>query len=336
MIASENAAGADGPVAMSWYTWRAFMDYKFADELHVKAGLFVVPFGMAESYVSNSKTMFVTRGMANEYFNFDRSVGVQVWGDLFDKALTYQVAVTNGWRNARDRLNVVPGDLVRELDQNPAITGRLVWHAIGDVGAACCESDLEYHEDPALNIGLSAGYMNNNGDRSGPPLLYQINDFFRDGFGGFGTTSTVGTNVLQLGADAHFKYRGLAATAEYWLRVVDVSDTNLLGLAAPYFVATASDNTMHQQGAQVQVGYFLVPKKLEAIGRVGAVWDIGPGGEGVWEYAAGANWYINGHGNKLQFDVSKIYELPALSGGANYLNLNDDLLLFRLQWQVVF
>ena len=86
----------------------------------------------------------------------------------------------------------------------------------------------------------------------------------------------------------------------------------------------------------MQLGYFLIPKKVEAVARVGAVWDIGPGGEGVWEYAAGANWYINGHGNKLQFDVTKVNELAATSGGANFLELNDDITLFRLQWQVMF
>jgi len=334
MVATETGPGDGGETALEWYTWRAFADYKFADELHVKAGLFVVPFGMQESFVSNSRTMFVTRGMANELFNFDRSIGVQVWGDLFDKMLTYQVAVTNGWRNARDRFNTP--DVLRELDQNPAITARVVWHAIGDVGAACCESDLEWHEDPALNIGLSFGYMNDNGDRSDPGILYAVNDLFRDGVGGFGRVGMQGTNVAQFGADAHFKYRGLAATWEYWLRMVDVTDTNLLGLAAPYFVATGSDDSFHQQGMQMQLGYFLIPKKVEAVARVGAVWDIGPGGEGVWEYAAGANWYINGHGNKLQFDVTKVNELAATSGGANFLELNDDITLFRLQWQVMF
>ena len=50
--------------------------------------------------------------------------------------------------------------------------------------------------------------------------------------------------------------------------MVDVSDTNLLGLAAPYFVLTGNDDTFHQQGLQVQVGYFLIPKKLELAARV--------------------------------------------------------------------
>ena len=48
------------------------------------------------------------------------------------------------------------------------------------------------------------------------------------------------------------------------------------------------------------------------------------------------NWYINGHANKLQFDVTKINELAATSGGANFMELNDDILLWRLQWQILF
>jgi len=335
MITTEKPPGGDNSQAMQWYTWRAFADYKFADELHIRAGLLVVPFGLQESFVSNSKTMFVTRGMANEYFNLDRSIGVQAWGELFDKKLKYQVAVTNGWRNARDRFNTP--DALRELDQNPAITARLEYKAMGDVGRACCESDLEYHEDPALTLGVSLGYLDDNGDRSGVPLAYGVPDFFRDGVGGFDQVSTNGTNITQFGADAHFKYRGLALTGEYWLRIVDVSNGNFNSrLVAPYFLRTGSNATSHQQGAQMQAGYFIVPKKLEAIARVGAVWDIGPGSEGVWEYAAGMNWYINGHANKLQFDVTKINELPTASGGANFMELNDDVLLWRLQWQILF
>jgi len=335
LITTEKPPGGDNSVAMQWYTWRAFADYKFADEFHIRAGLLVVPFGLQESYTSNAKTMFVTRGMANEYFNMDRSIGVQAWGELLDKKLKYQVAVTNGWRNARDRFNTP--DVMRELDQNPAITARLEYAAIGEIGRACCESDLEYHEDPALALGLSLGYLDDNGDRSGVPLAYAVPDFFRDGVGGYNAVSTNGTNVTQFGADAHFKYRGLALTGEYWLRIVDVSNGNINSrLVAPYFRMTGDNDTSHQQGAQVQAGYFIVPKKLEAIARVGAVWDIGPGSEGSWEYAAGMNWYINGHANKLQFDVTKINELPTVSGGANFMDINDDILLWRLQWQILF
>jgi len=101
-------------------------------------------------------------------------------------------------------------------------------------------------------------------------------------------------------------------------------------------VATADDNTSHQQGAQVQLGYFLIPKKLELAARVGAVWDIGPGSEGVWEYAGGLNYYLQGHNCKLQLDVTKINELPIRGSSANFADVNDDVTMFRAQLQVAF
>jgi len=322
-------SGSD--IGNRWQNYYAWVNYRVADELNVKAGVFELPFGLQE-VTSDLEQMFADRGMANELFNLDRSVGVEVWGDVLDKKLTYQVAVTNGWNDEGDRFG--QSDPVRELDQNPAITARLVWHVMGEVGPG--ESDLQYHEDPALNVGVSFGYMDDNGDANDPGILYAMNDLLRDGVGGFGWTGMQGTDVLQFGADAHLKYRGLAATWEYWLRTVDVSDTDLLGLAAPYFLATGDGSTFHQQGMQMQVGYFIIPKKLEAAGRVGAVWDIGPGGEGVWEYAGGVNYYLHGQNCKLTADVTKINELAVQSRAANYIDLNDDLTMFRVQLQVMF
>lgn len=314
-----------------WETQYAWVAYKFADELRVRVGLFKVPFGRQETG-SSSRLMLVDRGLANEVFNLDRSVGVVVFGALLDKKLDYWVAVTNGWHDANDRFGRSDPD--REMDQNPAVVVRAVWHAVGKYGKG--ESDLSYHEDPAVDVGLSFAYMDDNGDAGNPGIVYAIPDFFRDGFGGFGGVDSHGTNITQFGADAGFKWRGLAATAEYWLKIVDVSDTNLLGLAAPYFVATANDDTSHQQGAQVQLGYFLIPKKLELAGRVGAVWDIGPGSEGVWEYAGGVNYYLQGHNCKLQVDVTKINELPIRGSSANFVDVNDDVTMFRAQLQVKF
>lgn len=314
-----------------WRNYYAWVDYRFCEGFHARAGVFKLPFGLQET-LSEWEQMFADRGMVNEVFNLDRSIGLQFWGELLKKKLTYYVAVTNGWADGHDRFG--QSDVVRELDQNPAFTARVVWHALGDVGPG--ESDLQYHQDPALNVGLSFGYMDDNGDLHDPGIVYAIPDFFRAGAGGFGVTNMWGTDVTQFGADAHFKWRGLAATWEYWLRMVNVSNAGLTGLVAPYFLATGSDDTFHQQGMQVQVGYFIIPKRLEAAVRVGGVWDIGPGSEGVWEYAGGVNYYLKGHNWKLTADVTKINELPAQSRPANFIDLNDDLTLFRLQMQVMF
>jgi len=323
---------ADTDDEHTWENQYAWVAYRFADELRVMVGLFKVPFGRQETE-SSTRQMFVDRGMANEVFNLDRSLGVMVYGSLLDKKLDYQVSLTNGWSNANDRFG--RSDLVRELDQNPALAARLVYHALGKYGKG--ESDLSYHEDPAMDVGLSFAYVDDNGDASTPALLYAVPDFFRDGVGGFGVTNTNGTNITQFGADAGFKWRGLAVTGEYWLRIVDVSNGSFgHRLVAPYYVMTGSNETSHYQGAQVQVGYFIIPKKLEAAARVGAVWDVGPGSEGVWEYAAGMNYYFQGHNCKLQADVTKINELPVRSSSANFTDVNDDVTMFRVQLQVAF
>ena len=277
--------------------------------------------------------MLVDRGMANEVFNLGSALGVQVYGSLLDNKLDYYLSVTNGLNNANDRFG--RSDPARELDQNPAVAARLNYHAVGKYGKG--ESDLEYHEDPALDVGLSFAYMDDNGDATTPPLIYAVNDFLRDGVGGFEVTNTNGTNITQFGADAGFKWRGLAVTGEYWLRLINVSNANFGSrLVAPYYLATGRDESFHHQGAQAQVGYFVIPRKLEVVGRLGAVWDINPGGEGVWEYSGGVNYYLQGHNCKLQADVTKIYELPVRSSSANFIDVNDDITMFRVQLQVAF
>ncbi len=328
----EIAVQGDTDQANVWESECAFVNYRFADELNIAAGLMPIPFGRQNPSCDDTELLLVDRGMANAVFNLGDSIGVMAHGELLDGKLVYQVAVMNGFDNQTDIFGL--SDPVRELDQNPSVSARLLYKVMGEIGTN--ESDLEYHEDPALDVALSFGYVDDNGDAGNAGILYAIPDFFRDGFGGFADTDSHGTNIAQFGADLGFKWRGLSASAEYWLRMVDVSDTNLLGLAAPYFLLTGDDDTSHQQGLQVQVGYFLIPKKLELAARVGAVWDIGPGSEGVWEYAGGVNYYLQGTNVKLSADVTKINELPASDDDANFIDLNDDLTMFRVQLQVAF
>ena len=56
----------------------------------------------------------------------------------------------------------------------------------------------------------------------------------------------------------------------------------------------------------------------------------------MWEYAGGVNYYLQGQNCKLTVDVTKINELAVQSVMANYIDLNDDLTMFRVQLQVMF
>jgi len=109
---------------------------------------------------------------------------------------------------------------------------------------------------------------------------------------------------------------------------------------APLYAATGDDSTNAQHGGYVQAGYFLpIPgweKRLEAVARVGGISALSGGQEGTWEYAAGLNYYIEGHNVKVQMDVTKVSEAPVADSYTSLANVNDDALVWRVQLQVAF
>jgi hypothetical protein len=90
----------------------------------------------------------------------------------------------------------------------------------------------------------------------------------------------------------------------------------------------------------MQLGYLLpipgLEDKIEAVARVGGISTLANGQEGTWEYGAGFNYYIEGNDVKLQTDVVKVSEAPISSGYSSLANVNDDVLVFRVQLQVAF
>jgi phosphate-selective porin OprO/OprP len=313
----------------SVYVRYAWMDFKFVEPAAVRVGLMQLPFGRSEP-TDDFSLMFVDRSLASELFNAGRSMGVMLHGGLFDRKLDYYVAVTNGLNNDLDPVD--NPDATNELDTNPAITARTVWHAMYDqLGKDfLTESDIEYHKKPALDFGASFAWNPNRGDTNNVLLPYAIPEAVRVGPGGYGMVNTYDTNITQFGADAAFKYLGLSIQAEYFLRMIENEGRFL----SPWFLATGNNGNSHQQGGYVQAGYFIVPEKLELAARLGGVWDFQ--NDNVWEYSAGVNYYIRGNNLKLQADFTRVYEAPIADHVIEFMNQNDDMTLFRVQLQASF
>lgn len=306
--------------ANDWRTWHALASYAFAEELELTAGLFKVPFGRQER-VPKMALQFVERSLANEMFNLDRSISMMMHGTLA-KRLSYAAAISNGFGDPRDSPS-------RErTDTNVAYAGRVVAHILGE--AIETESDLAFSKDPKLEVGFSLGYSDDNGDRR-PSVPHAVPDRIRAGrgIGGNAMADLTGADLLQFGTDVAFRYRGFSATAEYWLRSVDGDDE-----FSDWERSTGRDDATHQQGAYVQAGYFIVPKKVEVVARLGGVWDND--GDDVWECTLGVNYFPWGSYNVLlQADVTRIAEAPSPSSAANW-SQNDEVNMVRVQLQVKF
>jgi phosphate-selective porin OprO and OprP len=72
----------------------AYLDVRFTPKLRFRAGKIKSPFGI-ERLQSGQNLLFVERALPNNLVP-NRDVGLQIWGELAQGAVTYQAAVLNG------------------------------------------------------------------------------------------------------------------------------------------------------------------------------------------------------------------------------------------------
>ncbi|MEP0848048.1 MAG: hypothetical protein HRF50_14655 [Phycisphaerae bacterium] len=328
---------ADAPDTWDFVLHRMWVNFRFHDELQLKAGVFQTAMMRSQLLADEYGQQFVDRSMVDAVFGLGNGLGVRLWGQLFDKKLEYFVDVVNSLNGVANR-TITPDPA--EHDNNPAILARLVWHALGDdLKTWSTEGDVEHHDSPQLDFGFSYAFNEDDGDQATTRIPFPWTRRVGNAIGGYGLTSTNGLQINQFGWDTAFKYMGFSATGEYVIRLVDPTQVASRPFT-PWYLLTGQEDTTVQHGAYVQVGYFLpipgLEKKIEAVARVGGISALANGQEGSWEYAGGLNYYIDGHNIKLQTDVTKIYEVPITSSYSSLANVNDNALIWRVQLQVAF
>lgn len=331
---------ADAPDNYDFILGEGWANYRFCDAFNVKGGLFKGATTRA-NLIPNTTMQFIDRPVFDAVFGMGFGIGVRFWGSLFNERVDYMLDVFNSAGSGEDFVvgRTITNDPA-ELDSNPALMFRTVWHALTseEGGDFTEEGDLQFHQSPVLDLGFHYVFNEDDYDAMTTRIPYPA-PWPRHGQGGFGLTSTNGCQINQFGVDAAFKYQGFSATAEYALRIVDPREAAHAPYT-PWFMLTGQSDTTVQQGAYAQLGYFLpIPgfeKKLEAVARVGGISAVADGQEGTWEYAAGLNYYIEGNNVKLQTDVLKVTEAPISNPYTGLANVNDDVLMFRAQLQVAF
>jgi uncharacterized coiled-coil protein SlyX len=297
--------------------YEASFTYQYAKGHKIQWGKFLLPFGKQAVHASTYQQMLIEQSITTATFNPGQSLGIMAKGDLLNKKLSYAAGVFNGTNNSQDD--------VSKLDSKFSTAGRAVYHILNGYDELD-ETDFAYHDKPALDIGASYLYNQSDNDVSGQPLVYSVQDLIRGGRGGYATSASRGSEVLQFGADVGFKYKGFSASGEYFIRNVD-SDHQW---SAWNRLTGYGEGTGTPQGGYVQAGYFIVPKKFEVAGRLGGVWGLGD--DQCWEQAIGFNYYIKGHALKLSGDVTHIAECP-ISSRTLGVTQNDDIWMYRLQIQ---
>lgn len=258
-----------------------------------------------ERVISSGRQQTVERSIINRPFTIDRQQGVSIYGRLEGGGLAdfnYWVSVFMGTgRGAREN-----------DDKNPMIMTRWQWNFMGEP-LEFSGSDLTYHKKFTAILAVAgvtnrspytrfstAGGGNLEGFEEGVDGQYRVN---------------------QLLAETAGKYRGFSWQQElHWKEIndkVNITSTAMIGNL-------------------IQFGYFPhyswkdFPKKMELYARH-AFYDpdVKIDSDYQQEFSAGANWFFNGHANKLTAEYSYFHYSPE----SVQLHTGSRV---RLQWDVSF
>ncbi len=257
-----------------------------------------------ERRISSGEQQMVDRSVINRPFTVDRQQGVEVYGRLKGKGCAdfnyWLAAVTGTGRGNR-----------QNDDSRLMYFGRIQWNFTGrylDFEG----SDLEIHEKPTGEIAISAvtntspytrfsqaGGGSLEGYEDGKPGQYKVN---------------------QANLETAFKYKGFSWQSEFhWKQIIDKYN---------------NDHTDDLHGYYVEAGYFFHeainwwPQPLElAVRNAGYMPNREADQTKKRETSMAANWFFNGHKNKLTAEVSHFkYDKTG--------DIPSDQWRFRLQWDI--
>ena len=288
--------------------WR--IDIAKYDWASLRVGQWKIDFNR-ERVDSSGRQQFVERSIVNRAFTIDRQVGAQLRGRLFAGTpadMRYWAGVFTG-----------EGRGVTNNDNNMMYMGRLQWNFLGR-DLAWRQTDVEYTKKPTGSLAFAAATHKGVCTRWSSSGCGNL-----DGFNSPGTADDAQYKIEQYVQEFAFKWRGFSAQQEYHWK--DVKDRT-------------TGTTSELRGGYAQAGYFFhhlvsfVPEKLEFAMRY--AWLEEPNAVDVsldndreeWSFAA--NYFFNGHNNKITLDYSDL----SLDNSGLGQDVSDSRV--RLQWDVSF
>lgn len=281
------------------------------DWLQFRFGQWKTEYGR-ERVDSSGKQEFADRSIVNRQFTLDRQKGIQVLGRLMKGTLAdsqYYAGVFSG--NGRGFRRSGAGRLDNR-DGSPMWVTRYQWNFLKE-DPGFSQTDFEYHEAPVAAVAVT-GVSNRS----------RFTRFSGSGGGrldGFELGLPGQFAIKQLGEDFVFKYRGLFLQQEFhWKNVRD----------------RIHHRVTRMRGSTVQGGYFphhiarWAPRELELGLRLATVDpDRARDHDRITEFSFVVNWFLEGHDNKLTFDVGRFALAHADGSYRTAIQL-------RTQWDISF
>ena len=328
-----------------------YLDYALVDSgwLNVKGGQWKVPFSRQEM-TSDSKQEFTDRSLAVNNLRFERARGVQMYGTPLNSLFEYYAGA----------FNTTGRNGPANPDNNFLYSTRLAVNPLGPIGYS--EADTAWTDSPLLGIGVGYAYekvradeFTTNATSSTPsgggtptltagakknnvPFLLTIQPFYN----ALSNPGDVTAEVNNLEGDMAFKWKGFFIEAEY-LRAW-VSNDQHADAATPIPPFKRAPNSLEPWGYNAQIGYFVIPKKLELAFRYS---ELTPDDNTTVKKSDGrvivprqqeilgaVNYYFWAHNLKLISDFGQVVS-QGVKDNAGNIEDRDDFRL-RVQVQLIF
>lgn len=221
------------------------------------------------------------RSMADNFFRPGFTQGVWATGEPV-KGLYYDVFVGNGLNTL-----AIP---TSKIDTNLVYSASVWWEPLGPYGSEGkprnSYDDYNEHKKPVIRVGTSYTRSRedrfSNLDQSNPEntSMHNSDGVLTFSTGAFALGVTVEKATYRMWAiDGGIKWRGLAVNSQYYFRWVDDFEAD-----GPLPLSSTFD-----QGGELSVSQFVVPKKLLLYGRTSAVFGQF---NNSYEVAGGFKWYF--------------------------------------------
>lgn len=241
-------------------------------------GQYKVPFNR-EALNSSSALQIVGKSMITDYFEYDRDIGVGVYGILGDGMIRYDLGLFQGEG---------PNQKNDEEDKSLLWAGRVQAAIIGGNAKKVSEN---FAKEPTLMVGAAVAGIGGSDVNIGIPS-------------GEREVPHTGTTTSFTG-DINYRDPRFNLIGEYIGRWVDMDETGV--------------GDLYDYGFRVQGGFFVIPKKIEIASRyamvvfddevpavleeVGGASDVET--DNIWTFTQGLNYYLSGnHKWKVQLDYT--------------------------------
>ena len=221
------------------------------------------------------------RTMADNFFRPGFTQGVWANGEIV-KGLNYLAFVGNGLNTLNISAN--------KIDTNLLFSGSVWWEPLGDYGPPGKSRNMydDYFASKTVRIRIGTSFTRSREDRfsnldqSSPEntSMYNSDGVLTFSTGAFAPGVTVDKATYRMWAiDAGIKWNGLAVNAQYFFRWLnDFLADGPLPLSSTF-----------DQGFELSVGDFVIPRRLVVYGRGSMVFGQF---RDSWEAAGGLKWYF--------------------------------------------